>query len=80
MGEEAESTSKRKAPDSSAEEQPSPAPAQAEVEADPAAKRRNLSRSCAHEVAVPKGYESAKDEAVHGTLPAASPARLPARH
>ncbi|XP_066308301.1 DExH-box ATP-dependent RNA helicase DExH10-like isoform X1 [Miscanthus floridulus] len=68
MGEEADSTCKRKAPDSSAEEQPSPAPAQSQAEADPAAKRRNLSRSCVHEVAIPKGYESAKDEAVHGTL------------
>ena len=70
MGEEAENTSKRKAPDSSAVEEPSPpaSTAQSQAEADPAAKRRSLSRSCIHEVAVPKGYAAAKDEAVHGTL------------
>ncbi|AQK90660.1 DExH-box ATP-dependent RNA helicase DExH10 [Zea mays] len=72
MGEEAESNCKRKAPDSSVEEQPSLAPAPAQSQADPAAKRPNISRSCVHEVAVPNGYESVKDEAVHGTL--ASPA------
>lgn len=72
MGEVAESTCKRKAPDSSVEEQPSLAPAPAQSQADPAAKRPNISRSCVHEVAVPNGYESVKDEAVHGTL--ASPA------
>ena len=70
MGEDAENTSKRKAPDSSAVEEPSPpAPTPGSAaEADPAAKRRSLSRSCIHEVAVPKGYAAAKDEAVHGTL------------
>ncbi|XP_038985720.1 DExH-box ATP-dependent RNA helicase DExH10 isoform X2 [Phoenix dactylifera] len=31
-------------------------------------KRRNLSRSCIHEVAVPNGYASSKDESIHGTL------------
>ncbi|KAG2560631.1 hypothetical protein PVAP13_8KG080900 [Panicum virgatum] len=68
MGEEAENASKRKAPESSAVEEPSlPAPGST-AEADPAAKRRSLSRSCIHEVAVPKGYAAAKDEAVHGTL------------
>ncbi|KAG2556192.1 hypothetical protein PVAP13_8NG067600 [Panicum virgatum] len=70
MGEEAENTSKRKAPDSSAVEEPSPpaSTAQSQAEADPAAKRRSLARSCVHEVAVPNGYAAAKDEAVHGTL------------
>ncbi|KAL6595402.1 hypothetical protein ACP70R_047742 [Stipagrostis hirtigluma subsp. patula] len=75
MGDEAENSSKRKAPESMGEEEegelPAPAAAQA-PEADPAAKRRNLSRSCVHEVAVPNGYAADKDEAVHGTL--ASPA------
>lgn len=33
-----------------------------------ASKRRSLSRTCVHEVAVPSGYVSAKDEATHGTL------------
>lgn len=66
--EEVENTSKRKAPESehaaavSGEHPPPPPPP------DAAAKRRNLSRSCIHEVAVPKGYAAAKDEAVHGTL------------
>lgn len=31
-------------------------------------KRRNLSRTCIHEVAVPSGYSSSKDESVYGTL------------
>ncbi|XP_078443652.1 RNA helicase, ATP-dependent, SK12/DOB1 protein [Wolffia australiana] len=30
--------------------------------------RRGPSRTCVHEVAVPKGFASAKDEAIHGTL------------
>lgn len=33
-----------------------------------APKRRSLSRTCVHEVAVPSGYVSSKDESVHGTL------------
>ncbi|KAI3443461.1 hypothetical protein Pfo_000126 [Paulownia fortunei] len=33
-----------------------------------ASKRRNLSRTCVHEVAVPSGYASNKDESIHGTL------------
>nr|CAB3489307.1 unnamed protein product [Digitaria exilis] len=72
MGEEAENTSKRKASELAAEEEPSPpvpAPAaQSQAEAGSAAKRRNTARTCIHEVAVPNGYEAAKDEAVHGTL------------
>ncbi|ONK68040.1 uncharacterized protein A4U43_C05F6660 [Asparagus officinalis] len=31
-------------------------------------KRRTLSRTCVHEVAVPNGYVSSKDESIHGTL------------
>ncbi|KAG8633686.1 DExH-box ATP-dependent RNA helicase DExH10 [Manihot esculenta] len=33
-----------------------------------ALKRRNLTRTCVHEVAVPGGYTSTKDEKLHGTL------------
>ncbi|KAL2481885.1 Protein HUA ENHANCER 2 [Abeliophyllum distichum] len=33
-----------------------------------ASKKRNLARTCVHEVAVPSGYSSSKDESVHGTL------------
>ncbi|KAK9269473.1 hypothetical protein L1049_001248 [Liquidambar formosana] len=33
-----------------------------------ASKRRNLARTCVHEVAIPSGYTSARDELVHGTL------------
>lgn len=35
---------------------------------DSASKRSTLSRTCVHEVAVPSGYSSRKDEAIHGTL------------
>ncbi|XP_022888748.1 DExH-box ATP-dependent RNA helicase DExH10 [Olea europaea var. sylvestris] len=31
-------------------------------------KKRNLARTCVHEVAVPSGYSSSKDKLVHGTL------------
>nr|XP_048329572.1 DExH-box ATP-dependent RNA helicase DExH10 isoform X2 [Ziziphus jujuba var. spinosa] len=31
-------------------------------------KRRNLTRTCVHEVAVPSGYTPTKDESIHGTL------------
>ncbi|KAM5553543.1 DExH-box ATP-dependent RNA helicase DExH10 [Rosa sericea] len=31
-------------------------------------KRRNFTRTCMHEVAVPSGYAATKDESVHGTL------------
>ncbi|GLT97432.1 hypothetical protein SLE2022_149980 [Rubroshorea leprosula] len=33
-----------------------------------AAKKRNPSRTCVHEVAIPTGYASIKDESIHGTL------------
>lgn len=33
-----------------------------------APKRRTLARTCVHEIAVPNGYTSAKDELIHGTL------------
>lgn len=33
-----------------------------------ASKRRNSTRTCVHEVAVPSGYASVKDESIHGTL------------
>lgn len=35
---------------------------------DSALKKRILTRTCVHEVAVPHGYESNKDETFHGTL------------
>ncbi|KAG0627922.1 hypothetical protein M758_2G238400 [Ceratodon purpureus] len=34
----------------------------------PEAKRRNIVRSCIHEVALPPGFTPSKDEAVHGTI------------
>lgn len=34
----------------------------------PAFKRRSTSRTCVHEVAVPNGYASTKEETIHGTL------------
>lgn len=34
----------------------------------PSKKRRNLTRTCVHEVAVPSGYISNKDDSIHGTL------------
>ena len=54
---------KRKEP----EHQESEPPSEPRSE-DSAAKRRNSTRTCVHEVAVPSGYVSGKDEAVHGTL------------
>ncbi|KAK6941218.1 rRNA-processing arch domain [Dillenia turbinata] len=36
--------------------------------AESATKRRSSSRTCVHEVAVPSGYISTKDESIHGTL------------
>ncbi|XP_022753463.1 DExH-box ATP-dependent RNA helicase DExH10 isoform X4 [Durio zibethinus] len=33
-----------------------------------ASRRRTLARTCVHEVAVPSGYISTKDESIHGTL------------
>ncbi|XP_072992192.1 DExH-box ATP-dependent RNA helicase DExH10 isoform X1 [Typha latifolia] len=38
------------------------------LESESVLKRRNLSRTCIHEVAVPNGYTSSKEEAIHGTL------------
>ncbi|XP_027070815.2 DExH-box ATP-dependent RNA helicase DExH10 [Coffea eugenioides] len=35
---------------------------------DSASKRRTLSRTCVHEVAVPSGYSLSKNESIHGTL------------
>ncbi|EYU25753.1 hypothetical protein ABFS82_10G073400 [Erythranthe guttata] len=35
---------------------------------DSGSKRRTLARTCVHEVAVPSGYDSNKDELIHGTL------------
>ncbi|XP_047320002.1 DExH-box ATP-dependent RNA helicase DExH10 [Impatiens glandulifera] len=35
---------------------------------DSTPKRRTLARTCVHEIAVPNGYTSVKDELIHGTL------------
>ncbi|KAL6191856.1 hypothetical protein ACLB2K_038245 [Fragaria x ananassa] len=59
MEEESQTLGKRKEPEPS--ETPNP------NEASPP-KRRNLTRTCLHEVAVPAGYTPTKDESVHGTL------------
>lgn len=40
----------------------------AQNQEQPSSKRRSSTRSCVHEVAVPKNYVSTKDESVHGTL------------
>ncbi|KAG0464168.1 hypothetical protein HPP92_020237 [Vanilla planifolia] len=37
-------------------------------ESENAVKRRNISRTCIHEVAVPNDYGPLKDESIHGTL------------
>lgn len=60
MEEESSSLGKRRSPEKS---ELSDSPKQ-----ESASKRRNLSRTCVHEVAVPSGYTSTKDESVHGTL------------
>lgn len=52
---------KRKQPEEDAEDKEN-------LKQDYASKRRHLSRTCVHEVAVPSGYNSIKDESVHGTL------------
>ncbi|KAK4792151.1 hypothetical protein SAY86_022586 [Trapa natans] len=60
-------TGKRKQQDSfdaSAPSQQSPLHGKEEL----ASKRRNLTRTCVHEVAVPNGYTSTKDEKVYGSL------------
>ncbi|RCV29380.1 hypothetical protein SETIT_6G008700v2 [Setaria italica] len=49
------------------EEQPL-APALLQLEGNPGAEWRNHSWPCNHEVVVPDGYTSAKDEAMHGIL------------
>ncbi|EXC12829.1 Superkiller viralicidic activity 2-like 2 [Morus notabilis] len=56
---ESPSLGKRKEP----EESEAPPPSQ-----DSAMRSHNSTRTCVHEVAVPTGYVSSKDEAVHGTL------------
>ncbi|XP_019446453.1 PREDICTED: DExH-box ATP-dependent RNA helicase DExH10-like [Lupinus angustifolius] len=53
---------KRKEPEPESKPQSEPAP-----ESKPPTNPKN-SRTCVHEVAVPSGYHSNKDEAIHGTL------------
>ncbi|KAJ6801777.1 DExH-box ATP-dependent RNA helicase DExH10 [Iris pallida] len=66
---ESSNPSKRKLPENSssatADDPHTPLPTAAE-ESTP--KRRTLSRTCVHEVAVPNGYVSAIDDDLHGTL------------
>ncbi|EEF31007.1 helicase, putative [Ricinus communis] len=56
------------------EESPTPTVKRKETEIgdtpqqESAQKRRNLTRTCVHEVAVPIGYVSTKEESIHGTL------------
>ncbi|XVE71946.1 hypothetical protein DITRI_Ditri10aG0191600 [Diplodiscus trichospermus] len=60
MEEESTALGKRKSPEQSdATETP---------KQESASKRRTLARTCVHEVAVPSGYISTKDESIHGTL------------
>ncbi|KAK8959177.1 hypothetical protein KSP40_PGU016018 [Platanthera guangdongensis] len=59
-------TGKRKLSEEVSEEKTSP-----ETKApnsDSAVKRRNISRTCIHEVANPNDWNSSKDESIHGTL------------
>ncbi|XP_043712800.1 DExH-box ATP-dependent RNA helicase DExH10 isoform X2 [Telopea speciosissima] len=57
---------KRKSPEDSEAELKQPS--EENSKPDSVLKRRNLARTCVHEVAVPTGYTSTKDEAVHGIL------------
>ncbi|KAG6411596.1 hypothetical protein SASPL_129679 [Salvia splendens] len=59
---ESPSSVKRKQPEEVSQEQQ-----ESNVRESPS-KRRSLSRTCVHEVAVPTGYVSTKDESTHGTL------------
>ncbi|XP_041999586.1 DExH-box ATP-dependent RNA helicase DExH10-like [Salvia splendens] len=56
------SSVKRKQPEEGSQEQQ-----ESNVRESPS-KRRSLSRTCVHEVAVPTGYVSTKDKSTHGTL------------
>lgn len=64
--EEAPNTGKRKLPEQDTETKSSLSSENTDHESTP--KRRTLSRTCIHEVAVPNGYVSSKDESAHGTL------------
>ncbi|XP_020090364.1 DExH-box ATP-dependent RNA helicase DExH10 [Ananas comosus] len=62
----ASNISKRKASGRESENQTAPCDDPSKVESVP--KKRNLSRTCIHEVAVPHNYTSLNDESIHGTL------------
>ncbi|KAM0867865.1 hypothetical protein ACQ4PT_041687 [Festuca glaucescens] len=67
--EEVENSSKRKAAELDSEDNSTAAvPDGQQPLPCSATKRPNLARSCIHEVAVPNGYDLAKDEVVNGTL------------
>lgn len=59
--EESPTLGKRKEPEENTDDKEA-------VNQESASKRRNLAQTCVHEVAVPSGYVSSKDETVHGTL------------
>lgn len=61
---EAGKRKQRASSDASTPSQQSPSHEKEELDS----KRRNLSRTCVHEVAVPNGYTSTKDEKVFGSL------------
>ena len=60
--EESPTLGKRKLPEENSEVKQTP------KQEESASKRRNLTRTCVHEAAVPVGYTSNKDESAHGTL------------
>ncbi|OVA19288.1 Helicase [Macleaya cordata] len=65
--EESPTLGKRKTLEDS-EETPTKSSEDTEKPESASKKRRNLARTCVHEVAVPTGYVSTKDETIHGTL------------
>lgn len=60
--EESPTLGKRKLPEETPEVKQTP------QQEESVSKRRNLTRTCVHEAAVPAGYTSSKDESVYGTL------------
>lgn len=66
--EESPSPGKRKTPEEDSESKTQRSIESSNSESASASKRRNLSRTCIHEVAVPTGYTSTKDNSIYGTL------------
>ncbi|XP_077238593.1 DExH-box ATP-dependent RNA helicase DExH10-like isoform X2 [Tasmannia lanceolata] len=63
--EESPTLGKRKLPD---DPEIKPQPSQEPEKPESASKRRNLARTCVHEVAIPTDYTASEDESTHGTL------------